>query len=134
MSRTDRLVHVEPGNQDEVLDLQKAHAISQALEKAYPNYFWLISFTGHNLIVRNLLIANAVTMELGKEGFASLLPRDKIGTVEEAEKIAVKFAGALLEAFKLPRGAWDGVTTPVIPDDLRNEILRGRQLRGWGNR
>jgi hypothetical protein len=91
----------------------------------------LISFQGHNLIVRHVLIASMITLETGKEGFGSLLPREKIGTVHDACQVAVKFAGALLEAFKLPRGAWDGVTMPVIPEDLKSAIMKGKALRGW---
>lgn len=126
--------HIEPGDADEKRDLDLALAIGAALEKAYPNHFWLVSFAGHNLIIRHLLIANFVTLRTGKEGFGSLLPRDKIGTVHEATQVAVKFAGALLEAFGLPRGPWDGTTVPVIPPDLLKEVRAGRQLRGWGNR
>lgn len=129
-----QIVHIERGDPDEVRDLELATAISQALEKAYPNHYWLVSFAGHNLIIRHLLIAAIVSVETGKDGFSSLLPRDKIGTVHEAAKVAVQFAGALLEAFKLPRGAWDGEITPQIPPDLKASILKGRQLRGWGNR
>lgn len=129
-----QIVHIEPGNADERRDLDLAKAIGVALEQHYPNHYWLVSFSGHNLIIRHLMIANVVTFATGKEGFGSLLPREKIGTVHEAVKTAVKFAGALLEAFKLPRGAWNGTDLPVIPDDLKNEITKGRQLRGWGNR
>jgi len=130
----DLIVHVEKGDPDESRDLELATAITGALEKAYPNHYWLVSFAGHNLIVRHVLIASWVTVETGKEGFGSLLPRDKIGTVHEACATAVKFAGALLEAFKLPRCAWDGTTMPELPQDLKTELLARRQLRGWGLR
>lgn len=129
----DQIVHIERGDPDEEQDLTLALAIGRALEKAYPNHYWLVSFVGHNLIIRHLLIANFVTLMTGKEGFASLLPRDKIGTVHEAEKTAVKFAGALLEAFGLPRGPWNGDDLPQMPPKLLAEVRAGRQLRGWGN-
>ena len=127
----DLIVHVEKGDPDENRDLELAVAITAALEKAYPNHYWLVSFAGHNMIVRHVLIASWITVVTGREGFGSLLPRDKIGTVHEACATAVKFAGALLEAFKLPRGAWDGQVLPQIPDDLKREIVARRQLRGW---
>lgn len=127
----EHIVHVEAGDPEEVRDLELAKRISERLARDYPNHYWLISFSGHNLIVRHLMIASMVTIETGREGFGALLPRDKIGTVHEAEEQAVKFAGALLEAFKLPRGAWNGVDLPVMPDDLKTEIKAGRQLRGW---
>lgn len=127
----EHIVHVERGDRDENRDLELARAINVELNRVYPNHYWLVSFAGHNLIIRHVLIASLVALETGKEGFGSLLPRDKIGTVQEACKTAVRFAGALLEAFKLPRGAWNGVDCPVIPADLKREVLAGRQLRGW---
>jgi len=127
----DHIVHIEPGNPDELRDLELAHAISVELARVYPNHYWLVSFAGHNLILRHPLIASIVTLETGREGFSSLLPRNKIGTVHEACAVAVKFAGAMLEAFRLPRGLWDGETMPVIPADLKREVMAGRQLRGW---
>lgn len=72
------------------------------------------------------MIANAVAFATGREGFGSLLPRTKIGTVQEATEQAVKHAGALLEAFKLPRAAWDGETEPTVPEDLKDAIWKGK--------
>lgn len=125
------IVHLERGDPEEARDLELAQEISKALLKAYPNHYWLVSFAGHNLIVRHVLIASLVTLETGREGFGALLPRDKIGTVHEACREAVKFGGSLLEAFRLPRGAWNGNDIPVIPADLKRAILQRKQLRGW---
>lgn len=133
-SESQPLIHVEYGNPDESRDLELATKITEALLKAYPNHYWIVSFAGHALIVRHVLIASWVALQTGREGFGSLLPRNKIGTVHEACKEAVKFAGSMLEAFKLPRGAWTGEVLPVIPEDLKREILARRQLRGWGLR
>ena len=127
-----QILHIEAGDADETRDLELAKAISEALAAAYPSHYWLVSFAGHNLIVRHLMIANVVTLRTGFEGFASLLPRNKIGTVHEACKTAVKFGGALLETFGLKRGAWDGVEMPVIPNDLRTAIMSRKGLKGWG--
>lgn len=124
-------MHIERGTPEESRDLEMAQAISQELCKHYPNHYWLVSFTGHALVVRHVLIASLVAIETGKEGFGSLLPRDKAGTIHEAQREAVRHAGALLEAFQLPRDAWDGCTLPVMPADLRRELLARRQLRGW---
>lgn len=125
------IVHIERGDPSEYRDLELAQEISKALLRAYPNHYWLVSFAGGNLIVRHVLIASLIAIETGRDGFGSLLPRNKIGTVHEACRQAVKFAGALLEAFGLPRGAWNGMDCPVIPADLKREILARRQLRGW---
>jgi len=127
----EHIVHIESGEREETRDLELATAISVELCKHYPNHYWLVSFTGRALIVRHVLIASLVAVECGREGFGSLLPRSKIGTVHEACREAVRHAGALLEAFKLPRGAWNGADIPVIPADLKREILNRRQLRGW---
>lgn len=128
---SEHLVHIEAGDADEVRDLSLAKAISEELAHVYPNHFWVVSFSGHNLIIRHPLIANLIALQTGREGFASLLPRDKIGTVHEACKTAVKFAGALLEAFCLPRGPWNGTDMPVVPDDLNQTIKARRQIKGY---
>ena len=44
----------------------------------------------------------------------------------------VTFAGALLEAFGLPRGAAVPDQYPQIPEDLYTMIMRRQQLRGMG--
>lgn len=128
----EHIVHVERGDQDESRDLEMATAISQVLCKAYPNHYWLVSFTGHALVIRHVLIASLVTLETGKEGFGSLLPKDRMGTIHEVENEALRHAAAMLEAFGLPRAAWNGCDVPVMPQDLKREILARRQLRGWG--
>jgi len=127
----DPIVHIERGEPDERRDLELAKKVSVALCKAYPNHYWLVSFTGHALVVRHVLIASLIAMECGREGFGSLIPREKLATVHAAEAEAVKHGGALLEAFRLPRGAWNGEDVPVIPPDLKRSILRRQQLRGW---
>ena len=68
-------------------------------------------------MLRHLAIASEVARVLGREGFASLLPREKLGTAKEVTHTSVMFAGEMLEAFGLPRGAWDG-RLPIVPRDL----------------
>jgi len=129
MSLVDGVVlHVEKGDADEAHDLEIAQAIGDALTRRYPHHYWLISFAGHNLIVRHVAIANAVAFATGREGFGSLLPRNKIGTVQEATREALKHAGALLEAFGLPRGPWKG-EEPVVPQDLKDAVMQGQAHR-----
>lgn len=128
----EHILHIEPGTLDESRDLEMAKAISEELARHYPNHYWLVSFTGHALVVRHVLIASLVSIETGKDGFGSLLPKNRLGTIHEAQREAVRHAGALLEAFKLPRGAWDGVEIPIMPPDLKRELLARRRLQGWG--
>lgn len=109
---------LEAGNADEVTDQELAIRIGQTLEQHYPNHPWIIGFQGRGLVLRHLAIASEVARVLGREGFASLLPRDKLGTAKEVAHTAVNFAGEMLEAFSLPRGAWDG-RVPVVPASWR---------------
>ena len=109
---------LERGNPDELTDQELAVRIGQALEKHYPNHPWIIGFQGRGLVLRHLAIASEVARVLGREGFASLLPREKLGTAKEVTRTAVKFGGEMLEAFQLPRGAWDG-RLPVVPTNWR---------------
>jgi len=127
----DLIVHVEAGEKEEARDLELAQRIQERLQREYPNHYWIVSFTGHALVVRHALITSLITLYTGREGFGALLPRESIDTVHHAEATALKFAGALLEAFKLPRDAWDGERMPTIPEDLLSAIRAGRALRGW---
>ena len=128
----NQIVHVVPGLPEESGDLEKAMAIVAALEKHYPGHYWKVDFMDHNLTIQHVAITNAVTVLTGKEGFRSLLPRNKIGTVHQAVGQAVKFAGALLESFGLPRGPAVQDQYPVIPADLYTAIMSGKQLKGMG--
>lgn len=109
------VVHIlEPGDPDESSDMALAVDIGQALQKAYPSHPWIVGFQGRGLILRHLGIASEVARVIGREGFSSLLPREKLGTPREARHTAIIFAGELLEAFGLRRGAWDG-EPPIVP-------------------
>lgn len=123
----EQILHIEPGDPDEAADLAKALEIGKILERHYPNHPWVISFQSHALIIRHLPIANAVTMATGKEGFGSVLPPN-IVTAKNLNDEVVRFAGAMLEAFSLPRGAWDG-RDPIVPSELIKAAIAGRSLQ-----
>lgn len=114
---------LERGDPDELTDQELAIRIGQELEKHYPNHPWIIGFQGRGLVLRHLAIASEVARVLGREGFASLLPREKLGTAKEVAHTAVMFGGQLLEAFQLPRGAWDG-RLPIVPRNWRPKVER----------
>lgn len=101
----------------ELTDVGIAIEVGKALNAHYPDHPWVISVQGGGLVVRHLAIAGAVAMKTGREGFASLLPRDKLGTPASIALTAVRFGGELLEAFGLPRGRWDG-REPVVPEGI----------------
>jgi hypothetical protein len=106
---------LEHGDPEEAHDKELARRIGDALCRIYPDHPWMVSFQGEGLIIRHLAIANAMAIELGREGFCSLLPRDKLGTYGQMMLEVMRFGGELLEAFGLPRGKWDG-RAPIVPD------------------
>lgn len=134
MTDSDRglIVHIERGDPGESRDLELSQAVMASLQEHYPNHYWVVSFAGGNLIIRHMLIAAFVFLETGKDGFGSLLPRNKIGTVQEVQHQARLFGGELLEAFKLPRGPWNGEDQPVVPQYIKRQFARGQQLRKGG--
>jgi hypothetical protein len=105
---------LEEGTPQELSDMEVAFRVGEALNKLYPDHPWLISFQGQGLVIRHMAIAQAVAEELGREGFASLLPREKLTTYRQTVDTAMRFGGELLEAFGLPRGKWDG-RPPIVP-------------------
>jgi hypothetical protein len=111
---------VEWGDEEEASYLDIAIEISKQLEKAYPNHPWEVSFQGGALIVRHKTINAEVAAFLKREGFGMVLPKDKLGSYREIVKSAIEAGGAMLELFKLPRGAWDG-SDPAIPSDWKRK-------------
>jgi len=106
---------MEFGDADEFSDMALALRIGELLQRTYPNHPWIIGFQGRGLVIRHLAIASEVARVIGREGFSTLLPREKLGTPKELAHSVVMFAGELLEAFGLPRGPWDG-RLPVVPN------------------
>ena len=111
---------IERGEPQEASQMQIALAVGAALNAAYPNHPWLVGFQGGGIVVRHMAIAAAVERVIGKSGFASLLPADKLGTPHEIRRSAIEFGGQLLEAFGLRRGAWHG-EDPIVPNWRRGK-------------
>jgi hypothetical protein len=105
---------VELGDADGRSDMELAVEIGRVLQREYPNHPWIVGFQGRGLVIRHLAIASEVARVIGREGFSSLLPRDKLDTPKEVTRSAIRFGGELLEAFGLPRGPWDG-RLPIVP-------------------
>src|SRR6266478_3098394 len=111
----DRVVRVlEEGDADEASDMALALEIGDVLQKEYPSHPWVVGFQSRALVIRHMSIASEVERVIGRSGFASLLPRDKLGTPKDLRASVIEFAGQLLEAFDLPRGPWDG-RLPKVP-------------------
>ena len=120
------LAVIEPGDEDERSDRDLAIHIGEVLGRHYPNHPFIIGFQGRGLVIRHLAIASEVARVIGREGFGSLLPREKLGTPKEIAHSAVTYAGELLEAFGLPRGPWDG-RPPVVPTSWKYKQDRAFQ-------
>lgn len=100
--------------------MELALEIGAVLQKEYPNHPWIVGFQGRALVIRHLAIASEVTRVIGREGFSTLL---RPGAPKQMPHIAVMSAGELLEAFGLPRGAWDG-SLPKVPDSWKRRQER----------
>jgi hypothetical protein len=122
------LVIVETGDADEQSDMAIAMQVGDALNKHYPDHPWIVSVQGRAIIIRHMAIAAEVAARIHREGFASVLPRDKLGTPKEIVRSAVTFGGELLEAFQLPRGKWDG-RDPVCPNWDRGTPFKRKGLQ-----
>ena len=112
---------IEHGEAKEWSDRDLAIEIGQVLDRKYPNKPWLVGFQGGGLVIRHVAIASEVSRVFGREGFATLLPREQLGTPTELSHTVMIFAGELLEAFGLPRGPWDG-RPPVVPAYMLGEV------------
>jgi hypothetical protein len=106
---------LEQGYESELSDQDIAIQVGEALNKAYPHHPWIVGFQGHNIVIRHMAIADCVHVATGKQGFAAALPQSKLRTPKEIVRSAVMMGGQLLEAFGLPRAAWDG-RDPVCPN------------------
>ena len=109
---------LERGTPQESSQEAIAFQVGEALNKHYPNHPWVISFQGGAIIIRHLSIAHAVWRELKRDGFGAVMNPKMLNTPTEITKSAVRFGGELLEAFGLPRGAWDG-REPVVPERMK---------------
>lgn len=116
---------MERGDPEEASLLAIAKQVGDALNQHYPNHPWVVGFQGGGVVIRHLAIANAVTMEIGRDGFSSLLPKNKLGTPKEIARSAVEFGGQLLELFGMARGPWHG-EEPIVPASWRY-----KQTKGW---
>lgn len=114
------LTVLDPGSPEEASQLAMAKEVGDVLCRHYPNHPWIVSFQGGGIVVRHIAIAEMVRLSLGKEGFSSLLPKNKMGTHREVAHSAVMFGGELLEAFGLRRGPWDG-SLPVVPKNWKRK-------------
>jgi hypothetical protein len=95
---------MEEGTPQEQSDMKIAHEVGRVLNKHYPDHLWQISVQGGGLVLRHHGISAVAAAFLGREGFAYLMPRNKMGTPKEIEHSAIMAGGNMLELFGLPRG------------------------------
>jgi hypothetical protein len=109
---------IERGDPNELLDMDKAKEVGETLCQHYPNHPWIVCFQGRALIVRHAAINDTVVDEMGQHGFGFVLKHLDAYSSSDLAHNAVMAGGQLLEAFGLPRGAWDG-RKPVLPSGWR---------------
>ena len=112
---------MEPGNPEEASDMAIAQQVAGALNRHYPDHLWHIAVQGGGLVLRHAAISMVASAYLRREGFAFLMPRDKMGTPSEIEASAVRAGGAMLELFGLPRGRAE---YPTPEDMVRNGAIQ----------
>lgn len=95
---------MEEGLPEEQSDMAVAHQVAAALNRHYPDHLWHISVQGGGLVLRHAAISMVAAAFLRREGFAFLMPRDKMGTPKEIADSAISAGGAMLELFQIPRG------------------------------
>lgn len=121
------MIHLlEHGNADEWSEQRIALEVGETLNKHYPNHPWVVSFQGRAIVIRHLAIADAVARLVGKQGFSAALPPQATrgATPRDIAHKAMIFGGQMLEAFGLPRGAWDG-REPVMPNWGKGQESKG---------
>lgn len=114
---------IEPGEASESLDLEKAQQVAATLERHYPGHPWLVSFQGRVLVVRHLAISDLVRVDLGRDGFGFVLKHLDSHSASDLARNAVMAGGQMLEAFGLPREAWDG-REPTVPSGWKRKEPR----------
>lgn len=114
--------HIDHGDPAEALDEAKALEVAQTLERCYPDHPWLVCFQGQTLIVRHLLICDAVRTEIGQDGFGFLIKPENFRTcsAKALAHTAMMAGGMMLERFSLPRGAWRGEAA-IVPREWQHK-------------
>lgn len=107
-------ITMEEGNADEQSDMAIARQVAHALNKHYPDHLWQISVQGRGIVLRHAAISMVAAAYLRREGFAYLMPREKMGTPKQIEESAVSAGGNMLELFSIPRGRAEHPTPELM--------------------
>jgi hypothetical protein len=107
-------ITMEEGNAEEQSDMAIARQIAHALNKHYPDHLWQISVQGGGIVLRHAAISMVAAAFLKREGFAYLMPREKMCTPHEIEQSAVSAGGNMLELFGIPRGKAEAPTPEAM--------------------
>ncbi|MER2511288.1 MAG: hypothetical protein ABTQ25_02510 [Nitrosomonas ureae] len=94
------LIASEFDNQQNMLDIQMAKTIAEALNLAYPGHLWAINVRGDQGIasIHNLMLS-------GEWGY--ILHLDKRYSISDLIDVAKRGAGELLERYNVARGKAD---------------------------
>lgn len=105
---------MEGGNLQEQTDMAIAKQVSAALNRHYPDHLWIVSVQGGGLVLRHSAISMVAAAFLRREGFAYLMPREKMGTPKQIVTSAVAAGGSMLELFGIPRGKAEHPTPEMM--------------------
>lgn len=97
--------HADSGMENEVLAMEKAKEVGDALNEHYPNHMWAVSWQGGVLVVKNLAISTF---------YGFVLKYADAYSASQLKKNAVKAGGELLERANMVRGKWDGQFAQVL--------------------
>lgn len=99
MSDIRVIEHADSGMENEVLAMEKAKEVGDALNEHYPNHLWAVSWQGGVLVVKNLAISTF---------YGFVLKYSDAHSASQLKKNAIKAGGELLERAHMIRGKWDG--------------------------
>lgn len=111
---------IERGDENEALDLMKAQEVMETLQRHYPFHPWEVSFQGRVLVIRHLILSEAMRWQCGSigVGVGFVIKHLNSYSSSELEHNSMLMGGQLLEMFGWKRGAWDG-SLPKIPSTFK---------------
>ena len=90
---------VEATSLDDIRELDQAKIVGEALNQAYPNHLWAVSFQGGALVVKNMAIPG---------NYGMILDNAERYSASALKRHAILSGGELLERCGFKRGEWNG--------------------------
>ena len=90
---------VEITSMDDIREMDQAKLVGEALNQAYPNHLWAVSFQGGALVVKNMAIPG---------NYGMILDNAERYSASALKRHAILSGGELLERCGFKRGEWNG--------------------------